>query len=133
MDTRILTLAAVSLWICATPASTQGQTVEGMWVGPGNTSCPNYVQEVRSKGSIMRNFYFSWAQGYLSGMNSVVLYSAKNTNLGSHDLSVQMDFIDRYCEQHPSAFYVQAVLSLFDHMRSEQGLGDWRPGPLKPH
>src|SRR5262249_40371397 len=132
MNARIVTLTVVSLWVCTTPVFPQGQTIEGLWVGPGSASCPHYTQKVR-QDQIMRNFFFSWAQGYLSGVNSAVFYSAKNTNLANRSIEDQLDFIDRYCEQHPSAFYVQAVLNLYDYMRSEQGLGDWRPGPLKPH
>jgi hypothetical protein len=34
MTTRAVTLAVVWLSICTTRASTQGETVEGLWVGP---------------------------------------------------------------------------------------------------
>jgi hypothetical protein len=120
----------LSLWICTTPASTQGgETDQGMWVGPGAVSCDRYAQEVRSMGNPQRIFYFSWAQGYMSGLNSVVLYSAKNTNLGGRDVEDQLARLDRFCDQHPLATYVQAVLNLYDAMRSEQGLADWRPAP----
>jgi hypothetical protein len=129
MSARAVTLAVMSLWICTTPASTQEQTIQGVWVGTGAISCARYAQEVRSMGKPQRIFYFTWAQGYMSGVNSVVLYSAKHTNLGLRDVEAQLAFLDRYCDQHPEAFYVQAVLNLYDAMRSEQDLPDWRPAP----
>jgi hypothetical protein len=49
------------------------------------------------------------------------------SNLAARDTSYQQASIDQYCDQRPLASYVQAAMSLYDTMRSEQGLHDWRP------
>jgi hypothetical protein len=77
----------------------------------------------------MRAFVFSWAQGFMSGVNSAPMLSGQGTDLAASATNVQQAFIDQYCDQRPLATYVQAVLSLYDTMRSEQGLRDWRPKP----
>jgi hypothetical protein len=53
----------------------------------------------------------------------------KTTNLEGRELNDQMRFVDQYCDQRPLATYAQAVMSLYDTMRSEQGLHDWRGTP----
>jgi hypothetical protein len=119
-----LGLVVTSLWICTT-ASAQEPSA---WKGPGIASCTQYAQAVRSYGQ--RNFYFSWAQGFMSGLNTPLLMSGmKGTNLEGRTLEDQLSFVDRYCDQRPLAMYVNAVMSLYDNMRSEQGLHDWRPTP----
>jgi hypothetical protein len=77
----------------------------------------------------MRSFFFSWAQGFLSGLNTQPMLSGNGTNLAARATNYQQAFVDQYCDQRPLASYVQAVMSLYDTMRSEQGLRDWRPTP----
>ena len=77
----------------------------------------------------MRSFYFSWAEGFMSGLNTAPLLLGNETNLAARDTNYQRAIIDQYCDQRPLASYVQAVMSLYDTMRSEQGLHDWRPTP----
>jgi hypothetical protein len=122
---RQVVLATVSFWISITTASAQDLS----WVGPGAASCTQYAQSVRSGGEDMHSFFFSWAQGFLSGLNTRPLLSGKPTNLAARPTNYQQAFIDRYCDERPLATYVNAVLSLYDTMRSEQGLHDWRQDP----
>jgi hypothetical protein len=118
-------LATVSLWFCTTTAS--GQTV---WSGVGgSSSCTQYAQAVRSGGENIRNFYFTWAQGFMSGINSPLMEPGKSLNLAARAMNDQQAFIDRFCDQRPLAYFVEAVLSLYDTMRTEQGLHDWRRTP----
>ena len=77
-----------------------------------------------------RSLYFTWAQGFLSGVNTpLMMGSVRAANLAARALNEQQAFIDRFCDQRPLANYVAAVLSPYDAMRSEQGLHDWRPTP----
>jgi hypothetical protein len=83
MRMRLLVLPTLSLWICSTTASGQGLT----WTGPGAVSCTEYAKAVRSAGENMRLFYFSWAQGFMSGLNTAPMLLGKGTNLAAraHD------------------------------------------------
>ena len=77
----------------------------------------------------MRAFYLSWALGFMSGLNTQPNLLGKASNLAARATDYEQAFIDQYCDQRPLASYVQAVLSLYDTMRSEEGLHDWRPVP----
>jgi hypothetical protein len=91
MRMRLVILAAVSLWICTTTASG-----EGVWSGPGMASCSQYAQHVRSQGEIFRNVYFSWAMGFMSGLNSPLMLSGmRATDLGVTSMADQQSFVDR--------------------------------------
>jgi hypothetical protein len=127
MRMRCVALAMVSFWICTTPASAQSTSA---WKGAGTSWCGEYAQNVRSGGQNMRDFYFTWAQGFMSALNTPPLMSGVAiTNLEARTPPEQQAFIDQFCNQHPTASYVGAVLSLYDTMRSEQGLHDWRSSP----
>ena len=77
----------------------------------------------------MRQFYLTWAQGFMSGLNTGPLLSGRAANLGASSTNDQQAFIDQFCDQRPVATYVAAVMSLYDTMRTGQGLNDWRPAP----
>jgi hypothetical protein len=89
-------------------------------------SCSQYAQEVRSHGENMRAFFFSWAEGFMSGLNTRL---GSPTNLGAMETNAQNAFIDQYCNQRSLSSYSDAVMSLYDTMRAQQGLHDWRPEP----
>ena len=125
MRMRLVIFAIVSLWISTTLAAAQNLS----WAGPGGVSCTEYAKAVRTGGENMRSFFFSWAQEFVSGLNTVPLLYGKPTNLTARATNDQQALIDRYCDERPSAIYAQAALNLYDTMRSEQGLHDWRPAP----
>src|SRR6516164_4877503 len=103
MRMRAIALAILSLWICATAASGQQQGL----IGPGAASCGQYAQGVRAQGAPMRNYFFAWAQGFLSGLNSPPMLVNKDANLGGRSPDDQQRFIDQYCDQRPLAIYAQ--------------------------
>jgi hypothetical protein len=123
---RIGVSALVASLICV-PVTASAEQLS--WIGPGAASCSQYAQAVRISGENMRSFFFSWAQGFLSGVNTHPMLAGSSTNLAALAANSQQTLIDQFCDQHPLALYVNAVLSLYDSMRSEQGLHDWRPTP----
>lgn len=127
MRMRLVLLASLPLRFFGTTTAFSQSPMS--WTGPGAASCTQYAQAVRSGGENMRSFYFSWAEGFMSGLNTAPLLLGNETNLAARDTNYQRAIIDQYCDQRPLASYVQAVMSLYDTMRSEQGLHDWRPTP----
>jgi hypothetical protein len=123
---KVVVATASSLWVWTTTASSESL----VWNGAGIRSCTQYAQNVRSGGEDMRSFFFTWAQGFMSGLNASLLVSSQTpVNQAAKSVNDQQAFIDRYCDQKPLADYVNAVLSLYDTMRSEQGLHDFRVPP----
>src|SRR6516162_2572096 len=121
MRTRFVALVIAALWAC-----TSNAFADNPWEGPGTVSCSQYAQEVRSQGESMRSFFFSWAEGFMSGLNT---HLGSPANLGAMDTNAQYAFIDQYCNQQPLSSYSNAVMSLYDKIRTQQGLHDWRPQP----
>jgi hypothetical protein len=57
----------------------------------------------------------------MSGLNTPLMLSGmQTTNLEGRQVDDQMQFVDGYCDQRPLAAYVQAVMSLYDTMRSNR-------------
>jgi hypothetical protein len=114
-----------TLFCTAASAASSG---EQSWAGPGMVSCAEYAKAVRlaPKGDEMRSFFFSWAQGFISGVNTLPMLLGKGTNLTASTTDAKLAFIEQFCEQRPMAAYVQAVIVLYDTMRQGQGLHDWR-------
>jgi len=95
------------------------------WSGPGLTSCAEYAKGVQVPGDF-RLFFFAWAQGFMSGLNTPLLPLKLSTNLAGRTTDNQQAYVDDFCDHRPLAVYVDAVLALYDQMRHEQGLPDWR-------
>jgi hypothetical protein len=120
---RVVILAA---FLLAFVAGAHGQPMG--WAGPGVNSCAVYAQDYKHFPADMGNFYFFWAQGFMSGLNSGH-YRSRGDTSGDTDLAsksfpnqAQEDFIRRYCDQHLLASFVDAVFALWAEMRRLQGL-----------
>jgi hypothetical protein len=127
LSMRMLPTAVVmlSLWVCATSASADDPAS-----GVGANSCTQYVQDVRSRVGDARHFYFSWAQGFMSGMNGMLITQGiRHTDLWRRPMENQIAALDRFCDVSPSALYMEGVIMLFNIMRQDQGLHDWKSPP----
>ena len=125
MVMRAIALSMMSL--VATAAS--GKDERAAHIGPGAQPCSQYAQDVRAQGKSARMFYYTWAQGFMSGLNTAPNVLDKPADLFGRSIDAQLSYIDQYCDQHPLGGYAQAVIWLYDAMRKEQGLHDWRPTP----
>jgi hypothetical protein len=95
--------------------------------GGGARTCAEFGQLYKQYPTDVETTFFHWAQGMMSGMNLVLsAHNQQTTNLALRDPPNQMEHIRVYCSQNPLAFYTQAVLDLYDAMRREQRLPDWR-------
>lgn len=85
-------------------------------MGIGTNSCAQFAQDLKADTSLEFT-YFSWAQGYMSGMN-VTLGSANAStkNLNARDVTDQMASIRAYCDSHPLQIYGRAAQDLYNSL-----------------
>jgi hypothetical protein len=117
---------ATPIIILAGAAYSQQATNAGA-AGAGGTSCAVFGDGYKKWSNEIEGTYFQWAQGMMSGMNFII-YARKQTttNLNTWGMERQMQFIRLFCANNPLVPYNFSVISLFDTIRQEQGLPDWR-------
>jgi len=94
-----------------------GRAAPAAMGGPGAASCAEFAQAYKSNPVAAGNFYFAWAQGYISGLNSIALQTNQQfIDLAAMSFPDQQMFIRQYCDQHPLAAYVQGVLDLIERL-----------------
>ena len=103
------------------PALAAGNTP--LATGLGTTSCDQFTKSVLSSPR-MEDSYFEWAQGYMTGMNSMFGFSKTlPKDLTAMKFSVQKNVIRNYCKSHPLDLYegaVPAVYVLLPAMKKQQ-------------
>src|ERR1017187_2318933 len=77
-------------------------------MGIGVRTCAKFASDVKDDPSLSELHYFLWAQGFMSGLN--VADIKKQRNLSSKSVKDQMSFIDIFCDKHPLAPYMLAVI-----------------------
>lgn len=82
--------------------------------GVGTTTCGRFATLYRDNPEHVEMAYFSWAQGYMSGLNRW-MYSENKTfkDQNASTTDVQLSFIRKYCNEHPLANYSTATTELF--------------------
>jgi hypothetical protein len=90
------------------------------WSGAGTMSCADVAGALQQHPED-ENLFFSWAQGFMSGLNTDLLKRGE-TDLNGLPLDAQKQFVRSYCRDHSHAPYFEAVFKLFDKMRHDQGL-----------
>lgn len=110
--------AVMALWIV--PANAQAPSY-----GFGSGKCSTYLSDVKERGDVARAQYFSWAQGFLTATNGIMLksgvptitdFTAKIAN------PAQQIFLDERCKAEPDMDFSAVVLELLDRLRVAEGL-----------
>ena len=96
------------------------------WSGSGTMACAEVTGALQLHPED-ENLFFSWAQGFMSGLNTDLLKHGE-TDLNGLPLDAQKQFVRSYCKEHPRAAYFEAVFKLFDKMRYDQGLPSYVQG-----
>lgn len=87
-------------------------------MGLGTSTCSEYLEHV-SKNSDIETFYFTYAQGLMSGWNTRGLADKRETlNLALMTLEQQQAHVREFCEKHPDDQYYVAVLHLIKMLRA---------------
>src|SRR5262245_61951075 len=97
-----------------------GAAEQSAWQGPGTVSCAEFSKAYHDSAD-NENLFFSWALGFMSGLNAGLLPN-HSTDLHGLDMAAQKQSIKSFCKDHPRAAYFEAVFYLFNQMRHDQGL-----------
>jgi len=106
-----------------------GEAADGSAVmGAGSRTCAEFAKDYQQTPTYSEQFYFAWAQGFMSAHNFFMVAGKQMANLNPpvYDLGTQMAHIRRFCDQRPLALYMEAVMELIDVLRTRQVLLDWR-------
>ena len=124
---RCLTIIAVGMLMTA---STAAADEKFYMAGAGSFSCGKFIAD-KEDDEALRVVYFSWAQGFLSGLNMkyflgkesdtvLAAYTESATDLSDYD-ALQF-WMENYCEENPLDLYVVATIKLWRELRVRQGL-----------
>jgi hypothetical protein len=80
--------------------------------GAGLRLCSNFIEDAESQSHSEVDFYFSWAQGFMSGLNIARLNDEPN-RFKSMSVEDQKSHIRNFCMQNPTAKYFRAVIDLY--------------------
>lgn len=96
-------------------ALTAGANAQSLAAGLGAATCAQFAQAYAADAS-SESQYFSWAQGWLSGLNSSAFGKCgkglTTWDLGAVPADVQKMAIRQYCWAHPLDQYARAVVSM---------------------
>jgi hypothetical protein len=82
--------------------------------GVGGTSCAKFAELYRGQPEFTNTVYASWAQGFMSGWNFSTMAEHKtHRELGAQSAETQMAYIRNYCDSHPLAPFLKAVLDFY--------------------
>jgi hypothetical protein len=107
-------MRSVTLTVIITLMTTISAGAENALWGVGAKTCGIFARNYLINPKLADDLYHSWAQGFMSGLNY-----AKAEATGDHrDLSAmstddQMRRIKKYCDAHPLADYIDAVMDLY--------------------
>ncbi len=83
-------------------------------MGIGLGSCSVFASQYRQWGVTIETSYFAWAQGFMSGLNLAAPHAGREArNLKAITTEEQEARLRSYCDQHPGADYIDAVIDLY--------------------
>ena len=106
----IATIAALALWTNVAHAA------EPPWafMGLGAGGCPDYAVNFEIPGAAENLLgFFSWAQGYMSGINN---YIRPKKQLNGISEKSQKVVLYEYCVAYPDKKFGQAVMNLYNKL-----------------
>lgn len=115
MNIKTRYLAAIAVAMLMTAGTAAAINV----AGPGGYSCGKFMvdTEVSERASAI---YFSWAQGYLTGLN--IKYAQSPNAVDLTDIDGQQYWLKNYCKENSLDFYIKAVTKLWIELRVKQKL-----------
>jgi hypothetical protein len=85
-----------------------------MFAGAGISSCATFAEQYRGSREVVELVYFSWAQGFMSGLNaSDVKATGRARDISSMTTTEQKAYLRSYCDAHPLSEYMYGVWDLY--------------------
>jgi len=118
---QYLTIIAAGMLITSdTATADEDKKIRAVAGAGASTSCGKFLEQSKEHDLVMPLVYFSWTQGYLSGLNAVyVLGLGEITDLS--DVAGQKLWLQNYCKENPLKSYHTAAWTLWRTLRTEQG------------
>jgi hypothetical protein len=110
-------MRAIFLVTAFAVALTESAVADSVARGLGSQTCAQFAEQYRAAPEHADLAYMSWAQGFMSGWN-FALIDSKNTyrNLDALTFDAQATHLRQFCNNHPLASFVQAVIDLFNSL-----------------
>lgn len=102
--------------VLATIGSAQclAQEEKGTIAGAGWVPCAEFAQKYQQNPQSTEDIFFTWAQGYMTGLNNSSIFNRKN--LRGWRLEQQKQHIRFFCDKHPLQNVVFAVRDLYSNL-----------------
>lgn len=82
--------------------------------GVGLATCAVFGKEYSNNPEYVEAIWFSWLQGYLSGMNAILkLNGQARRDLGGIPSDEKKQYLRRFCNEHPLDYYITGAKRLF--------------------
>ena len=107
-------LVILGVMICSRPALS-----ESAISGPGANSCAVFLDLHMRDPTSYDLLFFVWAQGFMSGMNTVALKikgEVIDLQPEAYPPEQQMTFLRDFCQVHPLRSYSEAVFELMTEL-----------------
>lgn len=100
---------ATALAVALTPIPASAHPIQGL----GATSCADFAFQYRQNPEMWELSYFTWAQGYMSGLNIAGMGNGNRPRELAGDYPVQKQRIRGFCDRSPLKNYMDAVIDLW--------------------
>lgn len=108
---RIWMILVTAFVVVGSP--TYGKDDKAVFMGAGAVSCGEFAESFR-RSTNSETLFFTWAQGYMSGLNLALKTAGKPIrDLRAREANIQKQTIRSYCNSHPLDVYMSAVNALF--------------------
>lgn len=104
-------LLAMTMMLCVSDASAE-QIKTSREAGVGAIACSQFTADI-ARDPNMEKDYLSWAQGFMSSFNLLMLSEGSmSRDLSGTSVDEQRSYIKQYCGTHPGEEYSVAVMKL---------------------
>ena len=83
-------------------------------VGQGSEVCADLTKKLAANPALMTQTYFPWAQGYMSGVNGVLIANGRSYRDLTKDPAAQQKALLDYCARRPKATFLDAVIATYE-------------------
>lgn len=86
-------------------------------MGSGVATCATFAKDDAGDPALAEPVYFSWALGYMSALNLESLDKrGRYRDLTAMRMDDEKSALRKYCEDHPQAYFMRAIHSLYDSL-----------------
>jgi hypothetical protein len=113
---RVLVLMALMALLGGSALAVE--PIAGTGVGTG--TCAEFAQDYKNNPKLAERIYGAWAEGFMAGLN----FATPSDELFGRDLAATVErqtfHIRQYCDAHPLAVFIQAVLDFYGTLPKHQ-------------